>query len=368
MAHGGIVNDMPDLFGHHIERSDLLTRIGDMSQVCDIRRMTFTEGARAGVDAVDISTGSGLAFTVLPSRGLDIASASYRGVPIAWRSPVGEVSPHFFDPEGFEWLRGFFGGLLTTCGMTHASHPCEDEGEKLGLHGRVSHIPAEDVAVSRGWQDGVYRMSVSGRIREAKVFGDNLTLTRSIETSLGSRSIFIRDHIENAGFRQSPLMMLYHVNIGWPILSEHARLVAPSLRANPFDERAGKEPGLWSSFEPPRDGYEERVYLHDMKPDENGTVSLGIVNEQLGLGVRLRYSIVEFPRFIQWKMLGRGEYVAGIEPGNITGNRAAMRRDGTLEFIDPGAERTFTLEITVLEGAEEIRELEGTVRASLSRG
>lgn len=358
---------MPDLFGHPIDRNELLSRIGDMSQVCEIRRMTFTEGARAGVEAVDVSTGSGLSFTVLPSRGLDIASASYRGVPLAWRSPVGEVSPHFYDPEGFEWLRGFFGGLLTTCGMTHASHPCEDEGERLGLHGRVSHLPAEDVAVARGWHENVYRMSVSGRIREAKVFGDNLTLSRSIETSLGSRSITIRDRIENAGFRRSPIMMLYHVNVGWPLLSEHARLTAPSLRADPFDERAAQEPGLWSSFAPPIPGYEERVYLHDMKAGSDGTVSLGIVNEQLGLGLRLRYSLAEFPRFIQWKMLGRGEYVAGIEPGNITGNRASMRHDGTLEFIEPGGMRTFTLEITVLDGPGEIRELDETVRTSLDR-
>ena len=227
-------------------------------------------------------------------------------------------------------------------------------------------LPAGDTSVSRGWNDGLYRMSVSGCVREVKVFGDNLILSRSIETSLGSRSIVIRDRIRNEGFRRSPLMMLYHVNIGWPLLSEHSRFIAPSLRADPFDERAAKEPGLWNRFASPSEGYEERVYLHGMKPDAEGIVSLGIVNEQLGLGIRLRYSIEEFPRFIQWKMLGLGEYVAGIEPGNITGNRAAMRRDNTLEFIDPGGERTFTLEVTVLDGADEIRELDDTVRATLS--
>lgn len=352
---------MYNLFGASVDKKRLLPRIGDISQVCDIRRMMYTEGKSSGVQVVDVSTGSGLEFTLLPSRALDISSASYRGVPFSWRSPTGVTSPFLYHPDGNEWLRSFFGGLLTTCGMTHASHPCVDDGESLGLHGRVSNIPAEDVSIRRGWDGDDYRMAVSGRIREAKVFGGNLALTRTVETSLGARSITIRDRIENSGFRPSPLMMLYHVNIGWPVVSEDARLVSPTIRVVPFDDRARSEPDGWSSFVPPQHGYEERCYIHDLRPDKEGNILLGIVNPQLEIGVYLRYPHSEFPHFVEWKMMGEGEYVVGIEPGNITGNRADMRRDGSLEFIEPGAERQFTLEIGVLDGLEAIETFTRTV-------
>lgn len=39
-----------------------------------------------------------------------------------------------------------------------------------------------------------------------------------------------------------------------------------------------------------------------------------------------------------------------------------MRKDGTLEFIQPGAERSFTLEIGVLDGKMEIEQFENTVK------
>ena len=212
---------MAEIYGVPVRRSEILRQIGDISQVCDARRMQFTEGKADGVQAVAVKTGSGLEFTVLPSRGLDISHAAYRGIPLAWISPVGVASPAFFRAEGYEWIRSFFGGLLTTCGMTYSSHPCVDEGESLGLHGRVSNIPADDVNVIKEWRGDDYSLEISGRVRETRVFGENLILNRTIATSLGARSLHIRDRIENVGFRPSPLMMLYHINIGWPVISEH---------------------------------------------------------------------------------------------------------------------------------------------------
>jgi len=348
---------MAELFGKQMRKNEILERVGDISQLCDARKMEYTEGRAAGIQAVEVTTGSGLAFTVLPSRSLDIARASFNGIPIAWQSPVGVTSPYFYQPEGMEWLRGFFGGLLTTCGMAYSSHPCTDNGEQLGLHGRVSNIPAENVIVNKVWDQDDYRITVSGRVREVCVFGDNLALNRTIRTSLGSRSILVSDIIENTGFRESPLMMLYHINPGWPVVSEHSRFAAPAAETTYFDDNARREPDQWSTFLPPQEGYSERVYLHDMIPDADGMVTVALVNERDNIGVYLRYPKKEFPRFIEWKMMGKGEYVVGIEPGNITGNRAQMRADGTLEFIKPGAARAFSIEIGVLFGEKEIAEI-----------
>lgn len=353
---------MAEIYGVPVRKSEILRRVGDISQVCDARRIQFTEGKADGVQAVSVKTGSGLEFTVLPSRGLDISHASFRGIPLCWVSPVGVSSPAFFRAEGYEWVRNFFGGLLTTCGMTYCSHPCVDEGEQLGLHGRVSNIPAEDVNVIKEWRGDDYSLEVSGRVRETRVFGEKLVLNRTLATSLGARSIHIRDRIENAGFQPSPLMMLYHINIGWPVISEHARLVAPSAGIVPVDDRARNETDRWTSFLPPQKGYEERVYIHRMRPDGEGNILTGIVNDRMDMGVYLRYPLRDFPWLLEWKMMGEGEYVVGIEPGSITGNRAQMRKDGTLEFIQPGAERSFTLEIGVLDGKMEIEQFENTVK------
>ncbi|MCD6308562.1 MAG: aldose 1-epimerase family protein [Candidatus Latescibacteria bacterium] len=358
---------MAEIFGSSMTKSELLERVGDIAQVCDARMMRFTDGRAEGVRAVEVTTGSGLSFTALPSRSLDISRALFNGMPLSWYSAVGETSPFFYQPDGLEWLRGFFGGLLTTCGISHSSHPCEDEGEQLGLHGRVANIPAEDVSISKTWDGDEYRIGISGRIREVSVYGHNLILTRTIETFLGAHSLTITDSIENAGFRESPVMMLYHINPGWPVLSGDSRIIAPVKSARGFDPLAESERDLWATFLPPQKDYEQRVYIHDMVPDDTGTVSLCLVNEQREIGVYLKYPKAEFPWFVEWKQLGRGEYVVGIEPGNITGGRAQMRKEGTLEFIRPGAVRRFSLEIGVLSGIGEIRAFEkniGEVSAS----
>ena len=91
---------------------------GDLSQIGGTRHYELSEGKARGVRAVDVATGMGLQFTVLPDRGMDISRCSFRGTNLVYRTATGEVHPAYYDPHGQEWLRGFFGGLLTTCGLT----------------------------------------------------------------------------------------------------------------------------------------------------------------------------------------------------------------------------------------------------------
>lgn len=44
------------------------------------------------------------------------------------------------------------GGLLTTCWLTQVGAPGVDGDEVLGIHGRISHLPAESVNVHEAWQ------------------------------------------------------------------------------------------------------------------------------------------------------------------------------------------------------------------------
>jgi hypothetical protein len=72
----------------------------------------------------------------------------------------------------------------------------------------------------------------------------------------------------------------------------------------------------WNQFFPPEADYKEIVYLHKPETDQDGTASCVFLNRRNGLRIGLRWDGNSLPYLTQWKMLGQGEYVSGIEPGN----------------------------------------------------
>ena len=177
---------MINLYGEEYHRLQLLRHVGDISQIAGVKQYELASGSEKGVTGVDFRTGSGLNFSVLPDRGLDISYAEYNGIPLCWRSSTGDVAPTYYEPEGNGWLRGFFGGLLTTCGMTYLGEPDTDGEESLGLHGRVSYIPAQNVWIDSRWEGDRYIMWAQGKVTETTVYGENLCRTRRIWTELGA--------------------------------------------------------------------------------------------------------------------------------------------------------------------------------------
>jgi hypothetical protein len=312
--------------------------------------------------AADFRTGSGLNFTVLPDRGLDIAYAEFNGQPLCWRSCTGDVSPSYYEPEGMGWLRGFYGGLLVTCGLRNVGGPRTIDGQAAGLHGRISYIPARNVWADAAWEGDEYVMWVQGKVQQTSVFGENLQLTRRITARLGEPRVWIDDVVENLGHRSSVHRILYHCNIGFPIVDEGAELVGAWSKS----ERVQGEPeeayaGGAFRFEKPTREYEQRVYVHDLSVGEDGFVHVALVNRGFrggqGIGVYLRYRKDELPIFNEWKMMGHGDYVVGMEPANC---RSDGRDEelGSLVYLEPGEHRPYGLEIGVLTSAEAIAEFE----------
>lgn len=355
---------MAQLYGRSWTRRELLQHVGLISQVGDVRLAERVDGAGRGVRTAEFETGSGLAFTVLLDRGMDIGACKYKGASLVWESTTGPAHPAFFEREGLGWLRTFHGGLVATCGLTYAGAPCVDEGQALGLHGRIGHIPASSVWADGTWRGDEYELWVRGRLRETVVFGENLTLTRRIWTHLGESRLFIRDVVANEGFQATPHMMLYHCNFGFPLLTEGAELIAPSRSVTPRDAVAA--PGLdgHNRYEAPIDGYREQCFYHDLDADDDGYVTVLLVNRAFdggrGLGVYLRYRQAELPRFTQWKMVCAGTYVTGLEPANCwVEGRDKDRARGILQHLKPGEEREYLLEIGVLDGQAAIDEAMG---------
>jgi hypothetical protein len=235
--------------------------------------------------------------------------------------------------------------------MTYLGAPCVDEGEPLGLHGRLSHLPAHNVRSRTEWVGEECKFAIEGTLEEYHPFREHLTLHRTIETTLGESVIVVRDTVRNVGTFTTPLMMLYHINAGWPVVDEGARLFLRSRRTQPRDDVAA--PGLDRAqmLEAPQAGYSEQVFYHDLVPDTDRQATVMIRNDALDLGLFVHYRQVELSRFAEWKMMGAGTYVLGMEPANCgVGGRAAERAQGTLQFLDPGEVRHFALQIGVVEG------------------
>lgn len=345
--------------GREYSRREVERRIGNLRQLGGIRACELSDGRSRGVRALEVATGSGLAFTILPDRGMDIADFTFKGMSLVYHTAAGIAHPSYHDPAGLEWLRVFFAGLLTTCGLTYFGSPGRDGDSELGLHGRYSSTPAARVADLSRWEGDEYVLEASGVVEEASLFGEKLRLSRSISSRIGSRSVSIRDRVENFGGFPSPFVILYHVNAGFPLLDESAELISASRKVEPYDERSAAALDDAARFEAPTPQYSEQNFLHSMAADENGFTRAALVNAALagGLGLSLSWRTSTLPYLSEWKMLADVDYVAGLEPVNTKiANRAELRRQGLLPMLAPGESRDMELAISVLEGQSEIEE------------
>ena len=201
---------------------------------------------------IEVDAGSGLTFSVLPDRGMDIGRASCRGIPLVFFDAAAEAHPAFFDPAGSEWLRGFSGGPVTTCGLSSFGAPGRDGTEDLGLHGRVANTPAMRVADLSGWEGDDYVLRLRGTVEEGVVFGGRLRMVRTISAALGESAVRVEDEVENVGFLPSPFVILYHINPGFPLLDSSSVLALGATSCTPCDAHSEAGFGQRFAFEVPR--------------------------------------------------------------------------------------------------------------------
>ncbi len=346
---------MPELFGRTYTRDALTRLVGDMAQLAGVRLSALADGNGRGMRVADLHSGSGLAFTVLLDRGLDVGAASFAGRSLGWHSATGWVEPARYEPEGRGWLRTWGGGLVTGCGMSWMGAPAVDQGEALGLHGRMSHLSAYNVSTGAAWEGEEYVIWVQGEIVEAVTFGAKLHLTRRISTRLGADWFRISDRVQNIGFEPTPHMMLYHVNFGFPVVSPDSEILVDSIETQPRDAVAAPGLSAHRRFQEPTPGYAEQVFFHTVRPDADGYARAAIVNRALNFGGYVRYRQAELPWLIEWKQMGARDYVCGLEPGNaaVTG-RDKARAEGTLRILAPQEVVEYALEIGALPTREAI--------------
>jgi Domain of unknown function (DUF4432) len=341
---------MINLWSKTYTKTDLLRRVGDISQLASAQVFELVDGNERGSRAVLLRNAVGLEAMVVTERGMALTHVSFQGVPLAFISPTGSVHPSYYEPRGLGWLRTFPGGFLTPCGLTQVGSPAEENGEELGQHGRVAHIPARNVSFGGKWEGDHYIVWVKGNMHETRFFGENLVLTRVVSMKLDEPRLWIEDRVENCGFDPAPHMFLQHFNLGFPLVDAATRLVLPEHVTTPRDAEAQAGMEHYTEFNEPVSGYREQVFFHDLQPDADGMVTVKLVNPAFdqgrGVGVAFHYRREEYPILVQWKMMGNGLYVVGIEPANChVSGRTRERELGTLQILAPQEVRTYNIEV-----------------------
>jgi len=322
-----------------------IRRTGSLRQLAGTRHCILTNGGAGGVRAIDVNTGGGLHYTILPDRGLDISLASFRGVNFSYLSPQEELSAAYYDCQADGWLRTFYAGLLTTCGPVNYGPACEYGGVTYSLHGRFNVTPAVNVCDMTDVSEGIIK--VSGRIANFVLFGEKIEIRRTISSVVGQNTIRINDVVTNHSDTDTPNMMMYHINFGYPLLDEDAEIYVGSESYAGFDENSRKFIDEIWSFGPPCVDNREKNYLHTMNRDVTGTARLR--NDKLGFGVEISFNTATLPYLNQWKYERTRDYVLGLEPANAPCDSImAVSNAGKLPVLGAGCSVTHDVEIAIV--------------------
>lgn len=316
--------------------------IGHTNQLFGVEEMTLTSGKGDGMKLLNVRNGKGLEFFVSVDRCGDIVRLSLKGDNFGYFAPCGYVSPKYYDDKGNGFLKSFTAGFFTTCGLTAVGTPCIDDGEELPLHGTISNTPCENI--SHWICDKA--IHIKAIVRDAALFSHQLILEREYTVSLTKNEIEMTDTIKNIGSSDTPLEVLYHCNMGYPLLSENAKIEIPSTKVQPRNEHARCGIDTCLLCEKPQKGYEEMCFYHKL----DGYTTVSISNPDIKKGLKISYDTASLPFFTQWKMMGEYDYVMGLEPGNcLPDGRKAMREMGKLEILKAGEKKVHKLNFEFTE-------------------
>ena len=315
--------------------------IGHSSQLFGMEEHQLTRGKGKGLRLIEIHNGKGLDLCVSPDRCADIPRLRYKGINLSYMNPCGYVAPAFYDKEGANFLNSFTAGFLSTCGLQNVGTPNTIDGVSYGLHGSIANTPCENYSFYE--KDGT--LIVEAFIRDEVIFGRQMTLTRRIFVSTEENSMRIEDTVENTGSHDEPLYLLYHMNMGYPLLDEDSIVDIKSTKVIGRNQHATDDIKNWMHMEKPTQDYEERCYYHSFEGVEGYAA---ITQPKLGIKLEIRFDPQNLDYFTQWKMMGVRDYVLGLEPGNtLPEGRHIMHEKGLEKILKPGQKKTFIVNIKV---------------------
>ncbi len=233
-------------------------------------------------------------FLLNESKALDVMQLYHEGQNVSF------ISKNGFTARETPFANRFEGGMLYSCGL-------DSVGAREGyeLHGSHHSAPAK-VTRAECSQAGIL---VEAETEETELFGRNLVFRRRVFSAVGSDTLEICDTLENRGAREEDYCLLYHVNVGYPMLDEGAELVDDAEEVIPRTAWAEKHMKDRRKMTAPVPNEEEMCYFLRLK-----TPAVSLVNKKLGKRFALAWSGDTLPHFVEWKSMAAGDYALGLEP------------------------------------------------------
>ncbi|OUT61615.1 MAG: DUF4432 domain-containing protein [Rhodopirellula sp. TMED11] len=327
----------------------------------ETRHGRFVGGRADGVEIVQIDTGA-VVVHILPSRGMGIWSLESGGLHYGWMSPVdGPVHPSLVpihDPNGLGWLEGF-DELLVRCGLESNGAPEHDANGRLiyPLHGRIGNLAADSLEIEFDEVSG--RLELIGQVKESRLFFSNFRLTSRIRFHAGSPDVEILDEVTNESSTEKSMQLLYHINVGAPLLEKGAKLHMAVDEIAPRDSHAATEIDRWDAYDGPESGYSERVYFARLRGNEMQQSTVMLTNQAASQGLSVTFGLRNLDRFIIWKNTGdlADGYVTGLEPAtNFPNARSYEESQGRVISLRPDQTVSFRVALQPLQNAAAVAE------------
>ncbi|MDR0327038.1 MAG: aldose 1-epimerase family protein [Planctomycetaceae bacterium] len=335
---------------------------------CRVSERRLFGGPSDGVTLVELEVGD-LSLGVLPTRGMGIWRGRCGDVQLKWDAPcAGPVHPalvNLADPSGLGWLDGF-NEWLVRCGLENNGSPEFDEKGtlKYPLHGRIANTPAHSVTLTIDKERG--EITLTGLVRESRMFFKRLELTSSITLRAGTSGFTIRDTVTNISGEPGAYQLLYHINNGMPFITPGARVVVPFNRLVPRSPDAVENLPDWNKYGPETPGSNEVVFFLDPAADKDGWVKTMLINAEGNCGLVLCFDKKTLPLVSLWKsrLSNNDGYVSGIEPAvNFPNNYSFEKEKGRVVPLQPGESRMHELRFEVLHSAVAVKATEKEIEA-----
>jgi len=339
----------------NIDKNQFRRYCGDLSGIYGTRRIILDDGKARGMRAVELWNGRGLQMMAAVDRALDIPFLYFKGINIGLNNKTGLCEPRFYSEDGTRgFLRQFNGGLLTTCGIVYSGASSMIAGVGHGLHGNIANTPAELIAAGEQDNAGNIELFVSGEVREACTFNEYMVLNRKIVMETEKNKIHIHDEVENRGFNEQPVMNLYHINIGYPMLDESVQAFSTAPKVYAGGAISAELAKKWNEHSEPLIQATEHAFIHVAMDGKHFGM---FYNTNLQIAVVVSYDATQLPYLCQWKNMLEGDYAAAFEP-SISGyyGLARIREKGLLRELEPGGTIDFDIDIEVIDDKNVIDE------------
>lgn len=288
-----------------------------------IRRYTLTDGKENGLKVVEMDNGI-IRVKLNESKGLDMMQLFHKGANVSF------VSKNGFTSRELPFLKRFEGGMVYTCGLDSVGGR-----EGFELHGTYHNIPAKITNITES--DEI--LEVCAEIEDTALFGKNLLMKRVVSLYADDDKVNVEDTLINKGTKAEDYCLLYHINVGYPMLDAGVEVVADASEIIPRSECSRLHLDDCKVIPAPVENEEERCYY--LKNNKN---SVEVINRKLGKKMTLTYSKETLPCFVEWVSPVLHDYALGIEPATTF-----LDDKFTYNSIDKGSEVKFSFSISVTD-------------------